>query len=250
MIIVALICLLFLGGVLALIADRFKLVDPRWVSIASLVLGLVLAVGFYLNPGEGVVIDGQEWLVSIRAYWIPRFGISALLAMDGLSFLMVLLTLFLGIVAVLSSWKEIEHSQGFFQFNLLWVLAGVVGVFTALDLFLFFMFWEVMLIPMYFIIAIWGHENRRYAAIKFFIFTQASGLLMLLAMVVLVYFHYEAEGFISFNYFDLLGTSLPPGMGFCGSCLVSLLPLWSNCRVSRCIPGYRMLIPRHLPRVV
>ncbi len=213
MIIVVLIGLLFGGGVLAWAADRFKLADPRWVSIASLAIGLIMLLAFSLYQDAVIVIDGQQWLASVQASWIPRFGISALLAMDGLSLLMVLLTLFLGIVAVLSSWNETKHSKGFFQFNLMWVLAGVVGVFTALDLFLFFVFWEVMLIPMYFIIAIWGHEKRRYAAIKFFIFTQASGLLLLLSMVVLVYFHYQAEGFISFNYFDLLGTELPSGMG-------------------------------------
>ena len=75
----------------------------------------------------------------------------------------------------------------FWHFNLLWILAGIIGVFTALDLFLFYFFWEIMLIPMYFLIGIWGHENRIYAAYKFFIFTQASGLLMFLAILALYF---------------------------------------------------------------
>ncbi len=87
-------------------------------------------------------------------------------------------------------------------------------MFTALDLFLFFFFWEVMLIPMYFIIAIWGHENKEYAAMKFFIFTQVSGMLMLLAILVLVFFNYQAAGEITFSYFDLLGTEIPEAFGF------------------------------------
>src|SRR3546814_9362899 len=86
----------------------------------------------------------------------------------------------LGTLGVLCSWKEITERPGFFHFNLLWVLAGITGVFLTMDLFLFYFFWEVMLIPMYFLIGIWGHANRIYAAYKFFIFTQASGLLMLL----------------------------------------------------------------------
>lgn len=212
MILAWLIIILFVGGILAWLADYKNILHSGWVVIVALVADLAIVLGYYYGQDAVTTIQGQQWLAVVDVPWIPRFGISFLLAMDGLSFLMVLLTLFLGIVAVLSSWNEIKKRAGFFHFNLLWTLAGVVGVFTALDLFLFFFFWEVMLIPMYFLIAIWGHENRIYAAIKFFIFTQASGLLMLLAMVVLVYFHHQATGEVTFSYFDLLGNSLPQGV--------------------------------------
>lgn len=86
----------------------------------------------------------------------PRFGISIHLAIDGLSLLMVVLTGLLGVLAVLCSWKEIEKYQGFFHLNLMWILGGVIGVFLAIDMFLFFFFWEMMLVPMYFLIALWG----------------------------------------------------------------------------------------------
>lgn len=104
--------------------------------------------------------------------------------MDGLSLILVALTGFLGTLAVLCSWHEIAHRVGFFHLNLLFILGGVVGVFLALDLFLFFLFWEMMLVPMYFLIALWGHsgspgQTRIRAATRFFIYTQASGLLML-----------------------------------------------------------------------
>ena len=122
------------------------------------------------------------------------------LDLDGLSLLLVALTMFLGVVAVVSSWDEIKSGNGFFQFNLLWVMAGVVGVFTAMDLFLFFFFWEVMLIPMYFLIAVWGHENKRYASLKFFLFTQISGLLLLLAILALAFFNHRASGAVTFDY--------------------------------------------------
>jgi len=208
-----LIVLLFVGGLLCWVADRAKLADVRWLALLVLAAALVMLLLAFANS-EGLEVAGRQWWLGINVPWISRFGVALTFAMDGLSFLMVLLTLFLGIVAVLSSWQEIERNSGFFHFNLLWVLAGVVGVFTALDLFLFFVFWEVMLVPMYFIIAVWGHENRVYAAMKFFIFTQASGLLMLVAIVGLVYFHYQASGVLTFNYFALLDTPLSETVAF------------------------------------
>lgn len=214
MILAWLIIILFAGGLLAWLSDRVKLGDPRWITVATLTVSAFILISYYLAIDSRIQMGGQFWMATLDLPWIPRFGIRFLLAMDGLSFAMVLLTLFLGVIAVLSSWAEIKEGSGFFHFNLLWTLAGVVGVFTALDLFLFFFFWEVMLIPMYFIIAIWGHENRIYAAIKFFIFTQASGLLMLLAMVALVYFNHQNTGHVTFNYFDLLGASLSGAPAF------------------------------------
>ena len=146
----------------------------------------------------------SSWLAKYTVPWIPSFGISFSLALDGLSLLMLLLTFLLGIFAVLTSWHEIQYKIGFFHFNLLWVLAGITGVFLTMDLFLFYFFWEVMLIPMYFLIAIWGHENRRYAAYKFFIFTQASGLLMFLAILGLYFVHGNRIGQLYVRLFPII----------------------------------------------
>ncbi len=196
-----LILLLLGGGALAALSQRLHRNAPRWLA-----LGVIAASTLYLLA---IPVGAAE-----QAAWIPRFGISLILAMDGLSYAMVALTLFLGLIAIVSSWSEVNESPGFFQFNLLWTLAGVVGVFTALDLFLFFVFWEVMLVPMYFLIAIWGHEARAYAAMKFFLFTQISGLLMLFAMLTLVYLNYQASGVITFAYADLLHAQIDPGYAF------------------------------------
>lgn len=205
-----LVTLLLAGGGIAWLVGLTRPQWSRWISIVTLLLGGVLV--YEIWTAMPVVGEGDlEWYAYVKLPWIPRFGISVFLAMDGLSLLLVALTLFLGVVAVVSSWTEIEEREGFFQFNILWTLAGVVGVFTAFDLFLFFFFWEVMLIPMYFLIAIWGHEDRSYASMKFFLFTQISGLLMLLAIVGLVFVHYDASGDISFNYFDLLGSEAAAG---------------------------------------
>ncbi|MSR12007.1 MAG: NADH-quinone oxidoreductase subunit M [Gammaproteobacteria bacterium] len=200
MILVLLISILFIGGLLAWVSEIFDPALPRIVALVTVIVELLVMLTL-LGATDS---PDPAWLASINAAWMPRFGIGFHLAADGLSVLLLLLTAFLGIIAVGSAWNEITERVGFFYFNLLWTLAGVVGVFTALDLFLFFFFWEVMLIPMYFIIAIWGHENKNYAAMKFFIFTQVSGLLMLVSILVLAYFHYEQFGFFSFDYFDLL----------------------------------------------
>ncbi len=213
-----LIAILLAGGMVAMFAERWSSNSPRWVSLATIVAALIyLLLVVSELPVEHLSITpsaGDSWLVYLKLDWIPRFGIAFELAMDGLSLLLVVLTLLLGLIAVSSSWSEIEFKQGFFQANLLWTLAGVTGVFLAMDLFLFFIFWEVMLIPMYLLIAIWGHENKAYAAMKFFIFTQFSGLLMLLSIVILAWQASLSSGYYSFSYFDLLGTSLNAKLEF------------------------------------
>ena len=118
---------------------------------------------------------------------------------------MVVLTGLLGVLAVLCSWREIGNIRGFFHLNLMWILGGVIGVFLAIDLFLFFFFWEMMLVPMYFLIALWGHKasdgkTRITAATKFFIYTQASGLVMLISILALAFVHFNATGVWTFNY--------------------------------------------------
>lgn len=210
-----LIVVLLIGGVAAWWAERRSPGAARGIALAALVIDLVLGVGLWVRAPVPFELNGQgAWLAELNWTWIERFGIHFHLGLDGLSLLMVLLTVFLGLAAVVASWSEIKERVGFFHFQLLWALAGVVGVFLALDLFLFFLLWEVMLVPMYFLIALWGHEHRVYAAIKFFIFTQASSLLMLVAILALVFMHYQSTGTYSFDYFDLLGIANGSAAGF------------------------------------
>ena len=200
MILVLLIGILMAGGVLAWMLGRFNATASRAVSLAALLCDLFLVImlwsGIKPNPESA-------WLLECRAEWIPQFGISFHLALDGLSLIMAGLTAFVGLLAVACSWTEIKERPGFFHFNLLWNLAGIMGVFLAVDLFLFYFFWEVMLIPMYLLISIWGHENRRYASFKFFIFTQAGGLLMFLAILGIYFIHGRNTGVYTFNYNEL-----------------------------------------------
>lgn len=210
-----LIVILLIAGGLAWASERRGRQWPRRIALAALAIDLILTLTLWGVRGDhtGMTHGSTRdiaWLAELSAHWIPRFGINLHLAMDGLSLLLVLLTLFLGLVSVAASWTEITSRVGFFHFNLLWVLAGVVGVFLAMDLFLFFMFWEVMLVPMYFLISIWGHENRIYAAVKFFLFTQAGSLLMLIAIIGLTAVHYRQTGLLTFEYETLLGTTMDP----------------------------------------
>ncbi|NUN96927.1 MAG: NADH-quinone oxidoreductase subunit M [Candidatus Omnitrophica bacterium] len=213
MILVWLILIPLVGGVVAGFVGSRNVSACRWISLVALALDAALAIGMISQHLGGFQYESSKvWFEEFRASWIPVLGISVHLGLDGLSSLMVLLTLFLGIIGVGASWSEIQERAGFFHFNFLWIIAGVLGVFLALDLFLFFFFWEIMLVPMYFLIGIWGHENRQYAAVKFFIFTQASGLLMLLSILALVFVHRAGTGTLTFDYSELLGTQMLPAV--------------------------------------
>ena len=208
MILIWLIVILFAGGILAGVAARLNTQLPRWIALIAISVDLVLAATIWTGMASG----GMQWLDEVDFNWVPSFGIHFHLAVDGLSLLMLMLTFFLGVIAVLASWTEIRDKVGFFHFNLLWVLVGIVGVFLSVDLFLFYFAWELMLIPMYFLIVIWGHERRVYAAVKFFLFTQLSGMLMLIAILALYFIHHQATGVYTFEYAELLGTHLSPGV--------------------------------------
>lgn len=208
MMLVLLITVLMVGAVAAVVAGEWNRRLPRWIALLASAAGLLLVMFLWANTSPHSVTDGQ-WLMDFRKEWIPSFGITFHLAVDGLSLLLLALTFFLGVLGVLCSWDEIRERTGFYYFNLLWILAGVAGVFMAMDLFLFYFFWEVMLIPMYFLIGIWGSENRVYAAYKFFIFTQASGLLMFLAILGLYFIHGRDTGVYTFGYFELVETVIP-----------------------------------------
>ncbi|MCO1335168.1 NADH-quinone oxidoreductase subunit M [Microbulbifer sp. OS29] len=208
MTLLAIIIILFAGGILAWLSERHLHKGGRWISLASLIISTILISSYWPQATSVSTAESSQWWDTLLTSWIPRFGISFHLSIDGLSFLMLLLTMGMGIFGLVMTWNDISFRRGFFHFNYLWTLAGIVGVFTAMDLFLFFFFWEVMLIPMLLLIAVWGYDRRIYAAIKFFIFTQASSLLMLIAIVALAFIHYRNSGQLTFNYNDLLGAQL------------------------------------------
>ena len=209
MILFWLILVLLVAGVLAWVVARWSALAARLISLAAIGIDFVLGLAVWIARGSRVETVPQTWIRQVDWTWIPQLGIHFHLALDGLSLLLLMLTFVLGIISVLASWTEIREAAGFFHFNLMWVLAGVVSVFLAVDLFLFYFAWELMLVPMYFLILIWGHERRVYAAVKFFLFTQLSGLLMLIAILGLYFLHHAQTGVYTFQYSGLLNTSLP-----------------------------------------
>src|SRR5215813_4520924 len=206
MILFWIIIILIAAGLLAWAAAGLSPSLCRWIALLAVLTDFMITLILWVrNAGApaNTWFEQQDWA------WVPEFGVHFHLALDGLSLLLVMLTFALGIVSILASWTEITDAVGFFHLNLLWILAGISGVFLAVDLFLFYFAWELMLVPMYFLIVIWGHENRTYAAVKFFIFTQLSGLLMLIAIVALFFVHHAVTGIYTFEYADLLGTPMP-----------------------------------------
>jgi NADH-quinone oxidoreductase subunit M len=228
MILILMLSILLTAGLLCWLVAKWNLSAAKWIALLAVIFDLVLICTVLFQHPVNTISGNGSWFINYQASWIPAFGISFHLALDGLSAIMLLLTFFLGVLAVLCSWNEIQHRTGFYYFNLLWTLAGIAGVFVALDLFLFYFFWAVMLVPMYFLIAMWGDSNRRYAAYKFFIFTQAGGLLMLIAILALYFIHGSQTGIYSYDYFSLLSTSLTPSaarwimMGFLIAFMIKL----------------------------
>ncbi len=146
--------------------------------------------------------------------WIEPWGISYRVGIDGISLLMVLLTTFTMPLAVLGSFSYIATRQRAYYSLMLLLMLGMLGVFVAFDLFLFYVFWEIMLIPMYFIIGIWGGKRRIYSAIKFFLFTAAGSLLMLVAIVAIVYLYAHQYGEVTFDYNQLVQMPIARSLQF------------------------------------
>lgn len=204
MILLWLVLIPLIAGALCLVVAAHRPAAARWIALTAIALDLLLTLSLWPGPHD------TRWWTEFNADWIPQLGIRFHLALDGLSLALLALTFFLGVMAILASWTEIQERVGFFHFNLLWVLAGITGVFLAVDLFLFYLFWELMLVPMYFLIGIWGHGRKVYAAIKFFLFTQLSGLLMLAAIIALAYLGGHGQGY-TFDYETLTHSTLSSG---------------------------------------
>jgi len=165
------------------------------VSLVTLVLSLVMWWQFDAASAEYQMVERHSWL--------PDFGISYHVGVDGISLLLVVLTTFLTPIALLCSWESIKDRVRQFSFFMLALEAAMIGVFVSLDMFLFYVFWDAMLIPMYFLIGIWGYDRRIYASIKFMLYTMAGSVLMLLAILGLAYLHYTATGGYSFDLLKL-----------------------------------------------
>src|SRR6476620_11720018 len=173
----------------------------------------VALIGFLVSLPLAIQFDRtKDFQFVEKASWIPSIGASYHLGIDGIGMLLVMLTTAIGVIAILSSWNAIQDRlKEYYAFFLL-LQTGMLGVFMALDFLLFFVFWETVLVPMYFIIGIWGGPRKVYAAIKFMIYTLIGSVLMLLGILTLYYQHFTQFQVYSFDIFELTRTTLPPVM--------------------------------------
>lgn len=190
----------------------------KWIALGIGILTFVISIGLYtgFDPTADVTSTEDLFQLGVKQNWIPGLGTSYHIGIDGISLWLVLLTTFLTPLCILAAWNSVEKGLSGFMMSLLALETGMLGVFCALDLFLFFVFWESMLIPMYFLIGIWGGERRIYATIKFVLYTMAGSALMLVGILALYFqndgsfdlltllVQTETEGFISFKHADLL----------------------------------------------
>ena len=196
------------GAGLVLLVGRGRDGAARHVAMATSLVTFALSLVMWarFDPAS------DAYQLVERYTWLPEFGISYHLGVDGISLLLVVLTTFLTPIALLCSWESIERRVGEFCFFMLALEAAIVGVFLSLDLFLFYVFWDAMLIPMYFLIGIWGYDRRIYAAVKFILYTMAGSVLMLIAILWLAYHHQAVTGVPSFDLADLSALDMPGGI--------------------------------------
>src|SRR5579862_1982471 len=183
------------GALLLLLVPRQNENAIRWIAnlVALIGFGISVTLWFWYSP-EGATFQFVE-----RAPWIPSVGADYFIGVDGLSTLLILLTTMMGFIAILSSWTAITERVKEYYIFLLVLQTGMLGAFMSLDFLLFFLFWEVMLVPMYFLIGIWGSANRLYSAIKFFLYTLVGSVVMLLGILALYFYNHTVTGVYTFD---------------------------------------------------
>ncbi len=193
--------------VLLLLPSSNKTLIRIWANVAALA-GFLVSLPLVFRYDKSVA--GFQMVE--KADWIPSLGVKYMLGIDGISLLLVMLTTLIGFLAILSSWSAVQDRLKEYYAMFLLQQAGMIGVFLALDFFLFYVFWELVLVPMYFIIGVWGGPRKLYAAIKFFLYTLAGSVLMLLGILTLYFQHFQQFGFYTFEVSELMKMNLPLGL--------------------------------------
>ena len=196
------------GAAVLLVVSKENENAIRWIANVVAFLGFVVSIPlwFWYNPG----IAGFQFVE--QAPWIPSIGAQYFLGVDGFSTLLILLTTMMGFIAVLASWTAITERVKEFYIFMLVLQTGMLGAFMALDFLLFFLFWEVMLVPMYFLIGIWGSDRRLYSAIKFFLYTLVGSVVMLLGILALYFAYHSATGEYTFDVTKYHAFGFDPGL--------------------------------------
>ena len=193
------------GAVILLFVSKHSEDTIRWIANGFAGLGFLvsLPLWFWLD------VTTTDWQFVERLDWIPSIGAEYFVGVDGFSSLLILLATLMGVIAILSSWTAITERIKEYYIFLLVLQTGMIGAFVALDFLLFFVFWEIMLVPMYFLIGIWGSANRLYSAIKFFLFTLVGSVIMLLGILAVYFYHYEVTGVYTFDITQFHALNMP-----------------------------------------
>ncbi len=202
-----------IAGALLLLAVRDEPRNEMLLRRIALIVSLLVFAETLLLWARFDAASAEFQFVERHA-WIPAFGVSYAVGVDGISLLLVVLTGFLTPLALLSAWDSVHTKIRAFCMALLLLESAMIGVFLSLDLFLFYVFWDAMLIPMYFLIGIWGYSRRVYAAVKFMLYTMAGSVLMLLAILGLAVLHHTATGNYSFDMLALYDLRVPASLQF------------------------------------
>src|SRR6202790_4462258 len=196
-----------LGALVLLFVPKENKDAVRWIANFFALAGLLVSIPLVPMFWEQRFEPGFKFIEGTTGNWIPSIGAGYVLGIDGFSFLLVMLKTVLGWISLLSSWTAIETRVKEYYIWFLVLQTGMLGVFMALDFFLFFVFWEAMLVPMYLLIGIWGGPRKLYAAIKFFLYTLFGSVLMLLGILFLYFHHHTVTGVFTFSIPELYDTA-------------------------------------------
>jgi len=203
------------GMILIMFVRRGNENAVRWIANATAFAGFIVSVPLITAWDDPRYIDqvsGFRYLFDVS--WIPMIGARYKFGVDGISMLLVLLTTLLGFIAILSSWTAIKvRVKEYYAFMLL-LQTGMLGVFMSLDFLVFYVFWEVMLVPMYFLIGVWGGPRKLYAAIKFFLYTLAGSVLMLVGILAIYFYQHDVTGVYSFDILAFQRLGFPTGLQY------------------------------------
>lgn len=208
-----LILIPFISGLLGWHFEFRNKKFAKIIALISIITLIILTIIILINENY-IFTQEKNFKYKFNYPWIENFGINFYLSLDGLSLIMIILTELLGLTAILASWHEKRKYNGAFYLNIMILLGSTIGIFLSTDMFLFFLFWEIIAIPMYFLMSLWGNKkynlkNKLNCANKFFIYSQTSGILMLIGILGLSYINKYQKGFWTFNYDLLSDISMP-----------------------------------------
>jgi len=209
------VCYFPLAGMIVIMLIRRDNVQAiKWIANITAFIGFIISIPLFtaFNNPEYIGQDGFRFVYEHS--WIPMIGSTYKFGIDGISMLLILLTTLLGCISILSSWTAIkERVKEYYAFMLL-LQTGMLGVFMSMDFLVFYVFWEIMLVPMYFLIGVWGGPRKLYAAIKFFLYTLAGSVLMLVGILAIYFYQYDLTGTYSFDVLAFQKLGFPADLQF------------------------------------